>query len=198
MTQLDEVVVVERYIDASPATVFTYFTSTDRWLQWQGVEATLEPWPGGVFRMNVSGDGFASGRFLAVQRHIACGVGDVWPSLLGDRLESVPQASGMVLQPAVPTVSLRRWVRLRVATETWGYSSSRDWRATETIIRTEEVVIDAGEVLPPTGKVFLGVDRIHRTFRDAHATIDALIWINEVHVRSSGRMDAVDRTHIGA
>lgn len=66
MKRLDETVVVERYIAASPATVFSFFSSTERWLLWQGVEATLEPRPGGIFRINVSGDGFASGRFLEV------------------------------------------------------------------------------------------------------------------------------------
>jgi uncharacterized protein YndB with AHSA1/START domain len=59
-------VLVERYINASPATVFSFFTSSERWLLWQGVEATIEPEPGGVFRVNVSGDGFASGRILEV------------------------------------------------------------------------------------------------------------------------------------
>ena len=104
----------------------------------------------------------------------------------------------MVLQPAVPVASLRRWLRFRVAGETWGNSSSRDGRATEAIVRTEEVAIDTGEVLPRTGKFVRGVDRIHRALWDAHPAIDTLIWINEVHVRLRGRMDAVDRTYIGA
>jgi uncharacterized protein YndB with AHSA1/START domain len=38
----------------------------DRWLRWQGVDAELEPRPGGVFRMNVRGDGYASGRFTEI------------------------------------------------------------------------------------------------------------------------------------
>jgi uncharacterized protein YndB with AHSA1/START domain len=58
--------VIERRIAASPATVFSFFTSPERWLRWQGVEAVVEPWPGGVFRMNVRGDGFAAGRFTEV------------------------------------------------------------------------------------------------------------------------------------
>ena len=66
MARLDERVIVERYINASPATVFSFFSSAQRWMEWQGVEAMIEPWPGGVFRVNVSGDGFASGRFLEV------------------------------------------------------------------------------------------------------------------------------------
>lgn len=66
MSRLDEVVRVERRINASPATVFSFFSSGERWLQWQGVEATIELRPGGLFRMNVSGDGFATGRFVEV------------------------------------------------------------------------------------------------------------------------------------
>jgi uncharacterized protein YndB with AHSA1/START domain len=58
--------VIERHIAASPATVFSFFASPERWMRWQGVEAVVEPWPGGVFRMNVRGDGFASGRFTEV------------------------------------------------------------------------------------------------------------------------------------
>jgi uncharacterized protein YndB with AHSA1/START domain len=61
-----ERVVVERRIAASPATVFSFFADVDRWLRWQGVEADIEPRPGGVFRMNVRGDGFASGTFVYV------------------------------------------------------------------------------------------------------------------------------------
>jgi uncharacterized protein YndB with AHSA1/START domain len=61
-----EEVVVERRIKADPATVFSFFTDRDRWLSWQGVEAEIDPCPGGVFRMNVRGDGWAAGRFLTV------------------------------------------------------------------------------------------------------------------------------------
>jgi len=59
-------VVVERHIRAQPATVFSFFTDPQRWLSWQGVDAKIEPEPGGVFRMNVRGDGYASGRFVTV------------------------------------------------------------------------------------------------------------------------------------
>lgn len=62
-----EIVTVHRVIKARPATVFSFFTDRDRWLSWQGFTAEIDPRPGGVFRMNVRGDGFASGRFLAVE-----------------------------------------------------------------------------------------------------------------------------------
>lgn len=66
MSDTPPVVAVERRIDARPETVFSFFTDRDRWLSWQGVEAVIDPRPGGVFRMNVRGDGWASGRFVAV------------------------------------------------------------------------------------------------------------------------------------
>jgi uncharacterized protein YndB with AHSA1/START domain len=62
-----DIVTVHRVIKARPATVFSFFTDRDRWLSWQGVTAEIDPRPGGVFRMNVRGDGFASGRFVAVE-----------------------------------------------------------------------------------------------------------------------------------
>jgi uncharacterized protein YndB with AHSA1/START domain len=61
------VITVRRAIRARPATVFSFFTDRDRWLSWQGVAAEIDPRPGGVFRMNVRGDGWASGRFVAVE-----------------------------------------------------------------------------------------------------------------------------------
>lgn len=64
-----DVVTVQRTIKARPATVFSFFTDPDRWLSWQGVTAEIDPRPGGVFRMNVRGDGWASGRFTAVEPH---------------------------------------------------------------------------------------------------------------------------------
>ena len=64
-----DLVTVRRSIKATPATVFSFFTDRDRWLSWQGVTAEIDARPGGVFRMNVRGDGWASGRFTAVEPH---------------------------------------------------------------------------------------------------------------------------------
>ena len=58
--------VVERHVRASPDKVFTYFTDADKWTAWQGTEAEIELTPGGVWRVNVTGDGFASGRVVEV------------------------------------------------------------------------------------------------------------------------------------
>ena len=62
----EAVVTVERWIDAAPETVFSFFCDRGRWLSWQGVTAEIDPRPGGTFRMNVRGDGDATGRFIVV------------------------------------------------------------------------------------------------------------------------------------
>ena len=64
-----DVVMLQRAINAPPATVFSFFTDRDRWLSWQGISAEIDARPGGVFRMNVRGDGWASGQFTAVEPH---------------------------------------------------------------------------------------------------------------------------------
>jgi uncharacterized protein YndB with AHSA1/START domain len=58
--------VVERVIAAAPERVFALLTSAEGWLRWQGTEAEVDARPGGVVRVNVSGDGFAAGRFEEV------------------------------------------------------------------------------------------------------------------------------------
>jgi uncharacterized protein YndB with AHSA1/START domain len=62
-----DAVIVRRSIKARPVTVFSFFTDRDRWLSWQGLAAEIDPRPGGVFRMNVRGDGWASGWFTVVE-----------------------------------------------------------------------------------------------------------------------------------
>jgi uncharacterized protein YndB with AHSA1/START domain len=58
--------VVERRVPVSPERVFAYFTDARKWMAWQGVEAQIELVPGGVWRVNVTGDGFASGHVVEV------------------------------------------------------------------------------------------------------------------------------------
>jgi uncharacterized protein YndB with AHSA1/START domain len=58
--------VVERRVSVPPEKVFTYFTDARKWTAWQGTEAELDLRPGGIWRVNVTGDGFASGRIVEV------------------------------------------------------------------------------------------------------------------------------------
>ena len=58
--------VVERHVSAPPERVFTFFTDAGKWMEWQGTEAEIELVPGGIWRVNVTGDGFASGEIVEV------------------------------------------------------------------------------------------------------------------------------------
>lgn len=65
MTQPDDLV-VERHVSAPPEKVFSYFTESHRWLAWQGTDAEIDLQPGGIWRVNVTGDGYASGSVVEV------------------------------------------------------------------------------------------------------------------------------------
>ena len=54
---------VSMHIAASPEATFGYLTDPARYVQWMGSQATLEPVPGGTYRVQMP-DGFAaSGAF---------------------------------------------------------------------------------------------------------------------------------------
>jgi uncharacterized protein YndB with AHSA1/START domain len=46
---------VERRIAARPETVFSFFVDPERYRKWQGIEAMLDPRPGGAFRVTMTG-----------------------------------------------------------------------------------------------------------------------------------------------
>ena len=61
------VIELERRIAAPPETVFAYFTDAERYRLWQGLEAELDPRPGGVFRVVQNEAGYvARGEFIEV------------------------------------------------------------------------------------------------------------------------------------
>jgi uncharacterized protein YndB with AHSA1/START domain len=62
LTALECVVTIE----ASPETIFPFFTDEELWSQWGGV-GTLDPRPGGIFRSAVNATHIARGEFLAVE-----------------------------------------------------------------------------------------------------------------------------------
>jgi uncharacterized protein YndB with AHSA1/START domain len=54
-------------VPVAPEVVFPYFTEPDRHVQWMGSQATLDPVPGGIYRLQMP-DGFAAaGQFLQVE-----------------------------------------------------------------------------------------------------------------------------------
>jgi uncharacterized protein YndB with AHSA1/START domain len=56
-------------IEAQPATVFEFFTNPELLLRWKGLEATLEPRPGGVYRVVVNSRSTVRGEFVEVVPH---------------------------------------------------------------------------------------------------------------------------------
>jgi uncharacterized protein YndB with AHSA1/START domain len=66
MTEPD-VVEVSLHVAAQPETVFSYFTDPARYVRWMGEAATLEPAPGGVYRVSMRDGVQAAGKFLEVE-----------------------------------------------------------------------------------------------------------------------------------
>jgi uncharacterized protein YndB with AHSA1/START domain len=58
--------VVERelHIDASPETVFGFFTDPALMVRWKGTKATLDPRPGGIYRVEMSDQVIAVGEYV--------------------------------------------------------------------------------------------------------------------------------------
>lgn len=57
-------IVVERLIDAPPSVVYSYLTESGKWARWQGVDATIDPRPGGVLAVSMPMDARARGEFV--------------------------------------------------------------------------------------------------------------------------------------
>src|SRR2546429_4039715 len=55
-------------VAASPDSVFDYFTDPAKMVTWMGTEATLDPRPGGVCRINPSGQAAMLGEFVEIDR----------------------------------------------------------------------------------------------------------------------------------
>ena len=56
----------ETRIPAPPAAVFAFLTDPEKILGWMGTEAQLQPEPGGIYLLNVTGARFARGSFREV------------------------------------------------------------------------------------------------------------------------------------
>jgi uncharacterized protein YndB with AHSA1/START domain len=58
---------VSVHIAARPETVFPYFTEAERYVEWMGSAATLDPVPGGVYRVGMRDGVEAVGEFVEVE-----------------------------------------------------------------------------------------------------------------------------------
>jgi uncharacterized protein YndB with AHSA1/START domain len=52
------------WVEASPETVFAYFTDPARMVQWKGARATLDPRPGGIYRVEINDRAIARGEYV--------------------------------------------------------------------------------------------------------------------------------------
>ena len=56
-------------IAAKPETIFPYFVDAEKMLLWMGIEADLDPRPGGNYRVNITGKDVAVGRYVEIVPH---------------------------------------------------------------------------------------------------------------------------------
>jgi uncharacterized protein YndB with AHSA1/START domain len=62
----DVLVSREIRIQATPPTVFEFLIDPAKLVRWMGVDAVLDPRPGGIYRVNVNGHETVSGHFVEV------------------------------------------------------------------------------------------------------------------------------------
>lgn len=62
-----EPVVVEKRIEARPETVFAFLTEPEKYRQWKGIEAELDPRPGGIYRVQMNERTAIRGTYLEVE-----------------------------------------------------------------------------------------------------------------------------------
>ena len=60
------VVEMELRLDAPPEEVFRFLVDPERYVEWQGVRAELDPRPGGVYRVWMDAETIASGQYVAI------------------------------------------------------------------------------------------------------------------------------------
>ena len=51
-------------VRARPETIFPFFTDPEKMMRWKGIEVTLEPRPGGIYRVNMNGRNVARGEYI--------------------------------------------------------------------------------------------------------------------------------------
>lgn len=59
-------VTVEALVEASPETIFPFFTDPEKMVRWKGTQAELDPRPGGVFSVDVTHQAHARGEYVAI------------------------------------------------------------------------------------------------------------------------------------
>ena len=57
-------IVVERAIRAAPSVVYSYLTESDSWERWQGIGASVDAVPGGIFTIEMANGMRSRGQFI--------------------------------------------------------------------------------------------------------------------------------------
>jgi uncharacterized protein YndB with AHSA1/START domain len=84
-------VIWEIFIEAEPETIFAYFTDAEKLVEWMGVEATLEPQPGGRFQVTINQERKVMGEYLELTPFSRIVVSWGW-----EGREDVPPGSSIV------------------------------------------------------------------------------------------------------
>ncbi len=53
-------------IAAKPETIFSFFTDPQKMIKWKGIDARLDPRPGGTYRVNINGQDVAIGKYVEI------------------------------------------------------------------------------------------------------------------------------------
>ena len=56
-------------IAARPETIFSFFVDPEKMMRWKGIGAELDPRPGGIYRVDVTGRDIARGEYVEVVPH---------------------------------------------------------------------------------------------------------------------------------
>lgn len=67
-TRTEDGLAYELALDASPAAVWRCWTEADQVVRWMGDAATLEPWPGGTFRVEYASGDVVAGEYVDVEK----------------------------------------------------------------------------------------------------------------------------------
>ena len=53
-------------ISARPETIFPFFTDPAKMMRWKGLQVTLDPQPGGIYRVDLNGRDIVRGKYLEI------------------------------------------------------------------------------------------------------------------------------------
>jgi uncharacterized protein YndB with AHSA1/START domain len=106
-----ELVEREVLIDAEPETVFAFFTDPEKMVRWLGVSATLDPRPGGLFRVNPAPESTVEGTYVEVAPYTRVVFTWGYPRLPGFDQTPLPPGGSTVEVELLPEAGATR-VRL--------------------------------------------------------------------------------------